>query len=220
MTQDTPRVSRAPHTRRERLVALFGLSADPPTGRGGHVGIALWCANTLRVDGQRMDEVWVLPVYRHIFASKRELSPYHHRLAMTRLAFANLEGARAPIIISEIERELCEASTAPIGTVDVLTHLRAHHPESRFVLILGADSYRDLCAGRWKDAPAIARLATVVGIARPGLAHDGDLEVVPNLSRISSTLARSTRDPELLATILPPEVFDYVRAHGLYAHGR
>jgi hypothetical protein len=47
---------------RRRTVCLFGLSADPPTGAQGHVGIvrALQQMN-------EWDEIWVLPVYRHAF---------------------------------------------------------------------------------------------------------------------------------------------------------
>jgi nicotinic acid mononucleotide adenylyltransferase len=46
----------------KKLICLFGLSADPPTGYGGHVGIA----QTLQQQ-ERWDEVWVMPVYRHTF---------------------------------------------------------------------------------------------------------------------------------------------------------
>lgn len=45
-----------------RSVCLFGLSADPPTGQQGHLGIvqALQQLN-------EWDEIWVLPVYRHTY---------------------------------------------------------------------------------------------------------------------------------------------------------
>lgn len=48
---------------RRRSVCLFGLSADPPTGIQGHVGIV----QALQQQGE-WDEVWVLPVYRHTFS--------------------------------------------------------------------------------------------------------------------------------------------------------
>jgi hypothetical protein len=67
-------------SRRCRNVCLFGLSADPPTGIGGHVGIVQ--ALTLirspaaqqqdddddSVGGFAFDEIRVLPVYRHTYA--------------------------------------------------------------------------------------------------------------------------------------------------------
>ena len=51
---------------RRRSVCLFGLSADPPTGMEGHLGIV----RALQQQGE-WDEVWVLPVYRHTFSVRR-----------------------------------------------------------------------------------------------------------------------------------------------------
>lgn len=62
-------------------VALYGLSANPPTGAGGHATIVAHLRRTF-------DEVWVLPVYRHIFATKaNNLAPYERRKRMCELAF-------------------------------------------------------------------------------------------------------------------------------------
>lgn len=45
-----------------KRVCLFGTSADPPTGHGGHLGIVKHL-----VSMKQFDEVRVLPVYRHMF---------------------------------------------------------------------------------------------------------------------------------------------------------
>ena len=45
-----------------KRVCLFGTSADPPTGHGGHFGIVTHLASM-----ESLDEVRVLPVYRHMF---------------------------------------------------------------------------------------------------------------------------------------------------------
>ena len=74
LTDSIPRVS--PGTR----VCVYGLSANPPTGEGGHATIV---AHLRRM----FDEVWVLPVYRHAFESKSNLAPYDHRVRMCELAF-------------------------------------------------------------------------------------------------------------------------------------
>ena len=74
LTDAIPRVS--PGTR----VCVYGLSANPPTGEGGHATIV---AHLRRM----FDEVWVLPVYRHAFESKSNLAPYDHRVRMCELAF-------------------------------------------------------------------------------------------------------------------------------------
>lgn len=47
-------------------VCLFGTSADPPTGRGGHLGIV-----THLISLEEFDEVRILPVYRHMFEVSR-----------------------------------------------------------------------------------------------------------------------------------------------------
>jgi len=47
----------------KRRVCLFGLSADPPTGTGGHVGIVRKLSTL-----SEFDEIRVLPVYRHTYA--------------------------------------------------------------------------------------------------------------------------------------------------------
>ena len=46
-----------------RRVCLFGLSADPPTGTAGHMGIARMLSAL-----NNFDEVRVLPVYRHTYS--------------------------------------------------------------------------------------------------------------------------------------------------------
>lgn len=56
-------------------VCLFGSSANPPTGEGGHVGIITAISKVAE-----FDEIRVIPVYRHTFNSKRNiLESFHHR---------------------------------------------------------------------------------------------------------------------------------------------
>jgi hypothetical protein len=73
-------------SRRCRNVCLFGLSADPPTGTGGHVGIVQALTKLRAPPAQQaeddgdgdddndnddrfaFDEIRVLPVYRHTYA--------------------------------------------------------------------------------------------------------------------------------------------------------
>ena len=69
--RDPPAIRRAPAS--VRSVAIYGLSANPPTSKGGH-------ATLVRKLAEDFDEVWVLPVYSHAFAEKDgELAAYEHR---------------------------------------------------------------------------------------------------------------------------------------------
>ena len=47
-------------------MCLFGTSADPPTGEGGHLGIVRHLAYSSSSSFD-FDEVRVLPVYRHMY---------------------------------------------------------------------------------------------------------------------------------------------------------
>ncbi len=95
--------------RSRRQVCLFGLSADPPTGLGGHSGIAKYLASSS--SSFSFDEVRVLPVYRHMYSTKRNnQTPFHHRVHMCKLVFENDfdvdSGSNkvAVVVVSEAER--------------------------------------------------------------------------------------------------------------------
>jgi nicotinic acid mononucleotide adenylyltransferase len=217
----------------DTAVALFGLSADPPTGEGGHAGIVRWCATTLVLPARGaeperpIDEVWVLPVYRHMFRDKAELTPYEHRLAMARLAFEKLGSLRARVRVLELERTLFEeraraaapGSAVRLPTFDVVTRLREDHPRTRFALVLGADTYADLAAGKWYRAAQLRQLVEVVPLPRRGFTTVASAPGAPSLEQLSSSELRATTDLEALRRALQPEVLAYVLAHGLYAVG-
>jgi nicotinate-nucleotide adenylyltransferase len=193
------------------VVALFGLSANPPTGEAGHRGIVRWLAETSlpEAGGRRVDEIWVLPVYRHAYTQKRDLAPFEDRLQMCRLAFGDLPRTR----ILDVERDVqAELDPAPAGTVDTLRHLRRRCPGCRFLLVLGQDTYRDLAAHRWKGSEELLSTTEVVVIRRPG-AGGTEGHHVPALGPVSSTEARDAHDLERL---LHDPVARYVRERGLY----
>ncbi len=206
---------------------LFGLSANPPTGRTGHAGLVAWAASEARLDewdGAGPDEVWVLPVYRHAFAAKGDLAPFDHRMEMARLAFERLPGAEGKVRVIDVERRVHEAMVAQDpsarpGTIDVVRWLRAEHPEAVFALLLGADTYRDLLAGRWRQGDELMKLVVVVAVPRKGVSLNEDTRPgAPELDEVSSTVVRD--DVDSWSSALDPEVLAYIRKHGLYAAGR
>ena len=118
--------------KRPRSVCLFGTSADPPTGVGGHRGIVMALSNLIlpsagagenscgrsaaarsgsivgkKVETSsprqqlRFDEIRVIPVYRHMYNSKRgNQTSYNDRLEMCRLAFEGIDR----VTVSDCER--------------------------------------------------------------------------------------------------------------------
>jgi hypothetical protein len=80
-----------------RQVCLFGTSANPPTGDGGHTGIVKALS---KLDS--FHEIRILPVFRHTFASKRnQLESFHHRYNMCKISFGSIDKAA----VSDAERK-------------------------------------------------------------------------------------------------------------------
>lgn len=226
----------------KKTVLLFGLSANPPTGMGGHAGIVAWGGKDLRVDLPNdeapaqarervgIDEVWVLPVYKHAFASKSNLLPFEHREAMAKRAFENLPGLEGRVHVKDAEKRVIQAAfgaaeaagTDPaqvrVGTIDVVRTLMKEHPDTQFVLALGGDTYADLRGGKWKEGDTLQQLVPIVVLPRAGVAGvEGTEENAPKLTDISSTQVRGSTDEAFLAQALHPEVLAYMKAHKLYA---
>ena len=148
-----------------KKIVLFGGSFNPP--HAGHFEIAK------RVGRRRgVDEVWVLPVYRHPFGKKME--PFEDRLRLCRQHFRLL----APKVkVKDLERRLGGVS----WTIRTLRHLRQQHPTWKFSIILGADTYRQRKS--WKDFEAIRQMADLIVFPR------GPRSPIPD---ISSTKIRAT----------------------------
>jgi len=139
-------------------IALYGLSANPPSGLGGHEGIVQYL-----VDSVKFDEIWILPVYQHIFSSKRKLAEFNHRIEMCKLCFEDHSSSTTTVRVMSLEKEVCEhylEVNGPyyrVGTVDILRFLldrqRTKQGQSDHIsLILGSDTFIDLACGKWKEA--------------------------------------------------------------------
>jgi nicotinic acid mononucleotide adenylyltransferase len=104
------------HQHRRRRVCLFGTSADPPTGMGGHLGIVKYLASSTTTtttsssssnDDEMItldfDEIRVLPVYKHMFQNKRDRkdkAPFHQRMDMCKLCFEGVPN----VVVSDAEK--------------------------------------------------------------------------------------------------------------------
>lgn len=196
-------------TRTRRQIVVFGLSANPPTGMGGHQGIVAFAAS-------RADEVWIVPVYRHAYPDKRNMASYEDRREMARLAFERFGNVR----VLDTERDL-SLSTGPgewVGTIDVMRKLAADHPDVELTLLLGGDTFRDLLAGKWKESAALLANFPILVISRTGVSLPAGVAAleVPGLTDVSSTAVRASQDLSYLHEALDPAVLDYIQRHGLY----
>ncbi len=150
-----------------RRICLFGTSANPPTGFGGHAGVI-----KALVDLKKFDEVRILPVYRHTFASKRnQLLGYDHRVNMCQLLVEGLSSDQTNVMVSRAEedsfRRMLEVSKATtdeekaalrVGTADLLEMLMEREDATEFSFCLGADTFLDLTNWKWKRSRDVLKL--------------------------------------------------------------
>jgi nicotinate-nucleotide adenylyltransferase len=133
-----------------------------------------------------------------------------HRLAMLRLALAGEPRYQID------ERELSTQATG--YTADTLEALRGElGRDAALYLLMGADQYAKL--GSWHRPDEVARLASIVVVARPG-SHIAErkaqtLAFAPMPISASDIRARAARG-ESLAGLVPAQVANYIDDHGLY----
>jgi nicotinate-nucleotide adenylyltransferase len=137
------------------------------------------------------------------------------RYAMVALATAG-DRAFVPSDI-ELRRE------GPSYTVETVAELRAEHPGSEIVLIVGSDNLPMIA--EWREPRRLLEMCTVAVVERPGSAPASPGQVpAERLHRIEGTaLPIASRDlRERLRTgrsvrhLVPPPVADYIEKRSLY----
>jgi nicotinic acid mononucleotide adenylyltransferase len=146
-----------------RRIALFGLSANPPTGLLGHQGIVRILAHQ-----GLFDEIWVLPVFQHIYSSKRELLiDFDHRVRMCELLFPAESIAGCTVRVLTLEKDVKEHYSQQmgpdyqVGTVDLLEYLHnvdclgkvIGGDKASYHFVVALDTLYDLALGKWKNVP-------------------------------------------------------------------
>ena len=198
-----------------KRLGIFGGSFDPP--HIAHIALAKHA-----IEQFDLSELRIIPT-GDAWHKARTLTPSPHRLAMTRLAFADV--AQATVDPREIDRE------GATYTFDTLQELKAEQPNTDLYLFIGADQANAFKTWhRWQE---ILGLATVVVADRPlggqgGMASQWHNAVSPDVQRldmpslnvsateIRARLALGTHaDPKMHAW-LPAAVQHYIEKHSLY----
>ncbi len=178
------------------MTGILGGGFDPP--HLGHVALA---AAAVRHFG--LDDLLVSVVADP--GHKRSYASAEHRLAMARLAFAGLEAS------VELEPHSFTVDQLEAGDYD--------DP----IFLIGADQLVDFPT--WKEPERVLELARLGVATRPGyrLVKSSDriepFELEPLDISSSEIRARVARG-ESIAELVPPQVADYIEAHGLYRRDR
>ena len=194
-----------------RRIGIMGGTFDPI-----HLG-HLVTAEQARADLD-LDEVVFVPAGQPW--QKNGTSPPEHRYLMTVLATA----ANPAFSVSRLEID----RQGPTYTVDTLRAARAACPDDTLLFITGADAIVNILT--WKSADECLQLAEFVAATRPG--HDvaplraqglADRVIVldvPALAISSSDVRERFGSGRSVRYLIPREVEEYARKHGLYGtHG-
>jgi nicotinate-nucleotide adenylyltransferase len=194
---------------------MFGGSFDPP--HIAHVALAQHA-----IEQFQLDELRIIPTGDAWYKS-RNLTPSPHRLAMTRLAFADLQ--QAVVDPREIDR------TGATYTIDTLQELHAEVPGAHLFLFIGADQAQAFKTWhRWQDILGLTKV--VVAQRRldeqSGTPSQWHNAVSPDVQRldmpslnVSATeirahFAQSSHPIASKSAWLPAAVQDYIEQHSLY----
>lgn len=189
-------------------VGMFGGAFDPP--HRAHRVLAEAAVRQLD-----LDRLVVLPT-GDAWHKTRTLSPAADRLAMARLAFADIPRVEVD------DRELRRAG--PTYSVDTLRELQAEHPGAQLVLVMGEDQAGGFTRWRaWEDIAKLAVLAVAgrgsgAGIAAlralPGVRVETlDLPQLPESATDIRTRLTAGQD---ISALVEPAVARYIESHPLY----
>ena len=200
-------------------LGVFGGAFDPP-----HLAhVALVEAAIVQL---QLQQVRVLPT-GDAWHKPRQLSHAVKRVAMTRLAFADL-----PHVVVD-EREICRSG--PSYTLDTLHELHAEYPQAQLFLLIGDDQRRSLPS--WHQIGEIGRIAIICAAGRDVAVRAWNEEsgTAPTSPPLSDTLQarirtldmplmpHSATDIRMLAAteqaltgLVPPAVERYIHEHHLY----
>lgn len=214
---------------RTHLLGIYGGSFDPI-----HLGHLIPVEEARAATG--LDEILYVPAFAPPHKPQGPSASAFHRFAMCALALE----AYPHLILSDFEA----SRGGTTYTVETLRHVRANHPESEILLVVGSDSMAGL--GTWREWRAIVADHRVVVVYREGVDYAALREKLPpELSArlaplgarlhdevaenqtifwagnapvtISSTWIRSALpNVQSLSESLPPAVERYARRHRLY----
>lgn len=162
-----------------------------------------------------LDEVVFLPAGQP-WQKEEHTTPPEQRYLMTVLATA--ENPAFSVSRHEIDRQ------GPTYTVQTLRELKTANPGATLFFITGADAILNILT--WKDADECLKLAVFVAATRPGydlskLEAQGVRQQVrvldvPALAISSSDVRERFAEGRPVRYLIPREVEEFARKHGLY----
>lgn len=195
-------------------LGIMGGTFDPI-----HIG-HLACAEQAR-ESFSLDAVIFIPAGVPVYKRDQQVTPAHQRLEMCELAVRGNEYFDVSSV--EIDRR------GDTYTIDTLRQLRRHFPSNvELYFITGADAVVNII--KWKESSAIAELAHMISVARPGytvsekekaeIESHSKIDVsyleVTALAISSSDLREKVRTGRSIRYLTMKSTLVYIEKNGLY----
>ncbi len=187
-----------------KRIGILGGTFDPP--HNGHLQIAKTAKKCLS-----LDLILFIPCSRHILKKTKPHVSDFHRSNMVSLLCTNDD----TFII-----ENCELEKGGISfTSDTLAFLKKKYKNSKFLLLMGKDSYDSL--DLWKSPEKIRDLARIVVIPRGKeeivLKDKRDMDIKTKKINVSSTQIRNNLLKGIsVERFVPKAVLRYIKKEKLY----
>jgi len=199
-------------------IGIYGGTYSPP--HIGHMRAAEYAIESLK-----LDRLLLIPTGVSPHKAMAQGAAAQDRLEMLRISARDIE--RAEVSDIELRRE------GSSYTVDTLRQLKAEHPDSELVLLMGTDMFTSFLT--WREPENIMRLATLAVFCR-GVRGEAEridaqklaleamgarVELVQNpVTAISSTDLRRMLIFGCADPFLMPGIGEYIRSNGLYGTGK
>ncbi len=200
---------------KQKKIGVFGGAFDPP--HNAHIALAQTALAELELDA-----LHVIPTGQ-AWHKARTLSAPEHRLAMTRLAFADM-----PRVVVD-DREIKRAG--PTFTIDTLQALQAENLGAQIYLLMGGDQFAAF--KQWHQWQEIIKIAIICIAARARFDwSEGqfDSQKQPEMrvlmlqmpqmpvsaTQIRQLLTGGLGENQAIADLLPNPVASYIAQHQLY----
>jgi nicotinate-nucleotide adenylyltransferase len=198
-----------PKVKTEKLPTKAGKQIGIMGGTFNPVHIAHLVAAQQAMTKLRLDEVWFIP--DNIPALKdAPLTSAKDRATM--LDLATRDNPRFRVKLIEIFRG------GVSYTIDTLRYLHEKAPQNNYYLIMGSDQVNSF--HRWKEPDQLAKLATLVGIRRPGYPQDPQYPLIwvdaPDIRLSSTAIRQAVAIGTSIRYLVPEAVRKYIKEKGLY----
>lgn len=177
-------------------IAIFGGKFDPPH-------LAHRMTIDLAFEKYKMDEVWLIPSFKHPFGYKP--TSFEHRLEMCRIMAGLFQKDKVKVF--ETEREINSGFT-----IDVLRHFASLYPEYNFHLFIGADNWKN--KEKWKEFNELERISKSIKVIGRGK-DEFDGSALPDIS--STMIKEMIKNKESVSHLLVKDVEEYIIKNSLYA---